>query len=87
MPALRRRPIPKPEEIPWGELRRRSAIVFLWLQSGWNALSADEREQVRLLLLKSKGRPNRLSKAEARQLGRLAGRAATAAAAARKLTR
>jgi hypothetical protein len=87
VPALRRRPIPKPEEIPWGELRRRSAIVFLWLQAGWNALSADEREEVRQLLVKSKGRPNRLSKAEARQLGRLAGRAATAAAAARKLTR
>ena len=87
MPALRRRPLPKPEEIPWGELRRRSSVVFLWLQAGWNALSADEREQVRQLLVKSKGRPNRLSKAEARQLGRLAGRAATAAAAARKLTR
>jgi len=87
VPALRRRPLPKPEEIPWDELRRRSAIVFLWLQAGWNALSADEREQVRQLLVKSKGRPNRLSKAEARQLGRLAGRAATAAAAARKLTR
>ena len=87
MPALRRRPLPKPEEIPWGELRRRSSIVFLWLQAGWNALSADEREQVRQLLVKSKGRPNRLSKSEARQLGRLAGRAATAAAAARKLTR
>ena len=40
MPALRRRPLPKPEEIPWGELRRRSSIVFLWLQAGWNALSA-----------------------------------------------
>ena len=87
MPALRRRPLPKPEEIPWAELRRRSTIVFLWLQAGWNALSADEREQVRQLLVKSKGRPNRLSKTEARQLGRLAGRAATAAAAARKLTR
>ena len=87
MPAIRRRPIPKPEEIPWAELRRRSTIVFLWLQAGWNALSADEREQVRRLLVKSKGRPNRLSKAEARQLGRLAGRAASAAAAARRLTR
>lgn len=87
MPALRRRPLPKPEEIPWAELRRRSVIVFTWLQVGWNALSADEREQVRQLLVKSKGRPNRLSKTEARQLGRLAGRAATAAAAARKLTR
>ena len=87
MPALRRRPLPKPEEIPWAELRRRSAIVFLWLQAGWNALSADEREQVRQLLVKSRGRPNRLSKTEARQLGRLAGRAASAAATARRLSR
>ena len=87
VPALRRRPIPKPEEIPWAELRRRSGIVFLWLQAGWSALSAEEREQVRVLLVRSRGRPNRLSKAEARQLGRLAGRAASAAAAARRLTR
>ena len=87
MPALRRRPLPKAEEIPWAELRRRSTIVFLWLQAGWSALSADEREQVRRLLVKSKGRPNRLSKDEARTLGRLAGRAASAAATARRLTR
>ena len=87
MPALRRRPLPKPEEIPWAELRRRSTIVFLWLQAGWSALSADEREQVRKLLVKSKGRPNRLSKDEARTLGKLAGRAASAAATARRLTR
>jgi hypothetical protein len=87
VPALRRRPLPKVDEIPWAELRRRSGIVFLWLQAGWNALSADEREQVRRLLVKSGGRPNRLSKAETRQLGRLAGRAASAAAAARRRTR
>ena len=87
MPALRRRPLPKAEEIPWAELRRRSKIVFLWLQAGWSALSADEREQVRKLLVKSKGRPNRLSKDEARTLGKLAGRAASAAATARRLTR
>lgn len=87
MPALRRRPLPKAEEIPWAELRRRSTIVFLWLQAGWSALSADEREQVRKLLVKSKGRPNRLSKDEARTLGKLAGRAASAAATARRLTR
>ena len=87
MPALRRRPLPKAEEIPWAELRRRSTIVFLWLQAGWSALSADEREQVRRLLEKSKGRPNRHSKDEARTLGRLAGRAASAAATARRLTR
>ena len=87
MPALRRRPLPKAEEIPWAELRRRSTIMFLWLQAGWSALSADEREQVRKLLVKSKGRPNRLSKDEARTLGKLAGRAASAAATARRLTR
>ena len=87
MPALRRRPLPKAEEIPWAELRRLSTIVFLWLQAGWGALSADEREQVRRLLVKSKGRPNRLSKDEARTLGKLAGRAASAAATARRLTR
>ncbi len=87
MPALRRRPLPKVEEIPWAELRRRSAIVFFWLQAGWNALSADERETVRRLLVKSGGRPNRLSKSEARQLGHLVSRAASAAAAARRLKR
>ena len=87
MPALRRRPLPKAEEIPWAELRRRSTIVFLWLQAGWSALSAEEREQVRKLLVKSQGRPNRLSKEEARTLGRLAGRAASAAATTRRLKR
>ena len=87
MPAPRRRQLPKPNEIPWAELRRRSTIVFLWLQAGWSALSDDEREQVRRLLVKSKGRPNRLSKDEARTLGRLAGRAASAAATTRRLKR
>ncbi|HET8952039.1 MAG TPA: hypothetical protein VFN44_16075 [Solirubrobacteraceae bacterium] len=87
MPAPRRRQLPKADEIPWAELRRRSTIVFFWLQAGWASLSADEREQVRKLLVKSRGRPNRLSKAEARTLGRLAGRAASAAATARRLTK
>lgn len=87
MPAPHRRQLPKPNEIPWAELRRRSTIVFLWLQAGWSALSDDEREQVRRLLVKSKGRPNRLSKDEARTLGRLAGRAASAAATTRRLKR
>ncbi len=86
MPAPRRK-LPKAEEIPWAELRRRSSIVFLWLQAGWTALSPEEREQVRKLLVKSRGRPNRLSREEARTLGSLAGRAATAAAATRKLNR
>jgi hypothetical protein len=87
VPVPRRRQLPKPNDIPWTELRRRSTIVFLWLQAGWSSLSADERDQVRELLVKSRGRPNRLSKAEARTLGRLAGRAASAAATARRLTK
>ena len=36
-----RRQLPKAGEIPWAELRRRSTIVFLWLQAGWCALSDD----------------------------------------------
>ena len=44
--AEKRRSLPKANEIPWAELRRRSSIVFLWLQAGWNSLSADEREEV-----------------------------------------
>ena len=76
-----RRQIPKAaQDIPWAELRRRSAIVYLWLQAGWAALEPAEREQVRKLLVKSRGRPNRLSREEAKTLGRLAGRAASAAA-------
>ena len=87
MPAPRRRLPKAAQDIPWAELRRRSSIVFFWLQAGWTALSADEREQVRNLLVKSRGRPNRLSKDEARTLGRLAGRAASSAAATRRLKR
>jgi hypothetical protein len=79
--------LPVPQDIPWSELRRRSTIVFMWLQAGWSALSPAEREEVRQLLVKSKGRPNRLSKSEARRLGALAGRAASAAASARRLNR
>jgi hypothetical protein len=79
-----RRNLPVPQDIPWAELRRRSAIVFMWLQAGWTALTPAEREEVRELLVRSRGRPNRLSKTEARRLGALAGRAASAAAAARR---
>ena len=85
--ASQRRGLPKASEIPWTELRRRSTIVFLWLQAGWNALEAEERDQVRTLLVKSRGRPNRLSKDEARALGRLAGRAASHAATTQRLGR
>ncbi len=83
MPVPRRN-LPVPQDIPWAELRRRSAIVFMWLQAGWTALTPAEREEVRELLVRSRGRPNRLSKTEARRLGALAGRAASAAAAARR---
>jgi hypothetical protein len=65
---------------PWAELRNRAAIVYLWLQAGWSELSAAEREEVGKLLTKSRGRPRNLSKAEAKRLGQLAGRAASAAA-------
>jgi hypothetical protein len=84
MPPNPRRNLPSPQEIPWAELRRRSAVVFAWLAAGWSALSADEREEVRRLLVKSRGRPNRLDREEARTLGRLAGRAGSAAARARR---
>jgi len=40
VPALRRRPLPKPEEIPWGELRRRSAIVFAYTHADAIAYSS-----------------------------------------------
>jgi hypothetical protein len=86
-------PAPRPQipkaaqDIPWAELRRRSAIAYLWLQAGWSALEQDEREQIRKLLVKSRGRPNRLTREEARTLGRLAGRAASSAAATRRLKR
>ena len=78
MPQPRR--LPSRSEIPWGELRRRAAIVYLWLQAGWNELSSAERAEVRKLLTKSRGRPRNLSREEAKRLGQLAGRAASAAA-------
>ena len=78
MPQPRR--LPSPREIPWTELRRRAAIVYLWLQAGWSELSPAEREEVRRLLTKSRGRPRNLTKDEAKRLGQLAGRAASAAA-------
>ena len=75
-----RRNLPSRTDIQWTDLRRRSTIVVAVLAAGWNALTADEREQARKLLVKSRGRPGRLSREEARTLGRLAGRAASAAA-------
>ena len=82
MPAPRR--LPSRSEIPWTELRRRASVVYLWLQAGWNELSPAERAEVRKLVAKSRGRPRNLTKDEAKRLGRLAGRAASAAARLRR---
>jgi hypothetical protein len=76
--------LPSRREIPWSEVRQQAQLVYEWLRVGWDALSAEEREQARKLLMKSKGRPNRLSKDEARVLGKIAGRAAGAVASKRK---
>ena len=82
MPQQRR--LPSRSEIPWAELRRTATIVYVWLQAGWNELSAAERREVRKLLTKSRGRPRNITRDEAKQLGRLAGRAASAAARLRR---
>jgi hypothetical protein len=81
---MAKRNLPSRQEIPWAELRRSALIVYAWLRAGWDELSKEEREQARKLLMKSKGRPTRLSKEEARALGKIAGRAAGAVAANRK---
>ena len=82
MPQRRR--LPARTEIPWAELRRRALVIYLWLQAGWTELSSAERDEVRKLLTKSRGRPRNLTKAEAKRLGALAGRAARAAARGRR---
>jgi hypothetical protein len=82
MPQRRR--LPARNEIPWAELRRRALVVYVWLQAGWNELSAAERAEVRKLLTKSRGRPRNLTKAEAKRLGQLSGRAASAGARIRR---
>jgi hypothetical protein len=71
-------------EIPWRELGRRASAVALMLQAGWFALDQHERARVAELVRKSRGRPRNLSKAEARELGALAGRAGRAAAGTRR---
>jgi hypothetical protein len=83
MPAPRRR-VPNLREVPWAELRRRAAIVYFWLSAGWSALSDAERAEVRRLVTKSRGRPRNLTRAEAKRLGGLAGKAASAAARRRR---
>jgi hypothetical protein len=79
-----KRRLPSVREVPWAELRRRATVIFIWLQAGWGALSKEEREEVRRLVTKSRGRPRNLNKAEAKRLGRLAGKAAAAVARRRR---
>jgi hypothetical protein len=78
MPEPRR--LPSRREIPWDEVRRRAQIAFRWVQDGWNELTTAEREEIRKLVTKSRGRPRNLTKDEARRLGQLASRAASGAA-------
>jgi hypothetical protein len=79
--AQSKRPLPQLRDVRWDEHRRRAAEVFRWLQAGWNALSAQERDEVRRLITQSRGRPHNLTRAETQRLGRLAAKAAQAAAA------
>jgi len=78
------RHLPSPREVPWGELRRRATAVFLMLEAGWSALTPAERDEVRKLVSKSRGRPRNLTREETRRLGRLAGHAAAAARGRRR---
>jgi hypothetical protein len=82
-----KRRLPAVREVPWGEFRRRAAVAFVVLQAGWTALSAAEREEVRRLVVKSKGRPKSLTRDEAQRLGRIAAKAARAAAASDRAPR
>ena len=77
---MKPRRLPQVRDPQWRELRRRATIIFLWLQAGWTSLSDAEQTEVRRLVTKSRGRPTNLTRDEARQLGRLAGKAASAAA-------
>ena len=83
MPVPKRQLPQRIKEVPWVEFRRRASLIFLMLQAGWTVLSDAEREEVRKLVTKSKGRPKNLSKPEARRLGLLAAKAARAAAQAK----
>jgi hypothetical protein len=78
MPQPHRR-LPDTRKIPWAELRRAAVVTYAMLRAGWDALTAAEREEVRQLLTKSRGRPRNLTRDETRRLGRLAARAASAA--------
>jgi hypothetical protein len=75
--------LPQAREIQWAEVRRTASVAFAMMQAGWQELAAEERDEIRKLVSKSRGRPRNLDGSEARRLGFLAGRAARAAAAAR----
>jgi hypothetical protein len=75
-----KRLVPQVRDVAWDELRRRATTSFLWLQAGWTVLTESERDEVRRLVAKSRGRPGRLTRDEARRLGRIAAKAAQAAA-------
>ena len=79
--AQPKRRLPQIRNVPWGEFRRHATVVFRWLQAGWAEFSDAEREEIRRLVTKSRGRPRNLTRAETRRLGRLAAKAANAAAA------
>ena len=82
--AQPKRRLPELREVPWDELRRRATGVYHWLHAGWTALSPEEREELRRLVTKSRGRPRNITRAEMRRLGVLAAKAANAAADSRR---
>jgi hypothetical protein len=79
MPQPRRQLPASRRPIPWDQVRHHATTAFHWLRAGWAALDPSERDELRRLLRKSRGRPRNLSRDEARTLGRLAGKAASAA--------
>jgi hypothetical protein len=85
MPQPKNRRLPQVRDVPWQELRRRATIIFLWLQAGWTSLAPEEREEVRELVSRSRGRPNNLTRTETRRLAALAAKAANAAARRRRI--
>ena len=84
MAQPKNRRLPQIREAPWEELRRRATVIFLWLQAGWTALSPAEREEVRGLVGRSRGRPRNLTRTETRRLASLAAKAANEAARQRR---
>ena len=79
-----KRRLPAARDVPWDELRKRATTIYRMLQAGWDELTADERDEVRRLVSKSRGLPRNLTRDETKRLGRLAGRAAAAAGRARR---